>query len=505
MDEQASACQSLGLPTEHAVDPRTLLSLRYPLYDGFRRTPEQDRLSQLGCRIIAHNRYEESSSFGRSVWESLLPQLSRALPTVNSAAAALGAVYELRFLFNNNDQSNPLAELQYNVALRTLQQDIECQPHGTVPLILACVLLTCAELLHRRQLNALTHLQGAFQLLSSHHKASIEASSPESEIEDGSSVRARKDSHLVPDDALQLMFRALDIHVSSYVLGRPPDLSPAIADFRQVQLRQFRSVNEAQAWLVPLIHSCYHFTPKASEYKYLPRTSIPSELLIEQGRYIAHLSSWLATLDRDILCRQVDDSHKPVRAYRHALMLRAQCLITIVWVSSVMNPFEIAYDKHASLFQQIIDNSAAALGENHAHFTGLGGFSPGPGVMHPLFFTALNYRSSTWRRKAIDLLRGAGREGPWDGKLLAAVAARTVEIEEAGLALDCPEEIAPQHVAERYRVHGAAMDAEAREGKPMNVVEVTFSRCYDIEEMLLAKVPFSDESNWCCWDEALTF
>jgi hypothetical protein len=109
---------------------------------------------------------QDESSFSRGVWEYLLPQLSHAIPTVNAAAAAFGAFYEMRSMPNTTDRLKSIATKQYDIALLTLQHDISSQPHGSVPILLACVMLASAELMQRHQFNALKHLQGAFKILS---------------------------------------------------------------------------------------------------------------------------------------------------------------------------------------------------------------------------------------------------------------------------------------------------------------------------------------------------
>jgi hypothetical protein len=94
----------------------------------------------------------------------------------------------------------------------------------------------------------------------------------------------------------------------------------------------------------------------------------------------------------------------------------------IITASIILSPLETEYDSHASSFQQVIENSAKAIGGNQQNIGSQGQFSAGPGIYHPLFFTALKFRHSKLRRKAIKLLHEAGREGPWDGQPLAVVA-----------------------------------------------------------------------------------
>jgi hypothetical protein len=154
----------------------------------------------------------------------------------------------------------------------------------------------------------------------------------------------------------------------------------------------------------------------------------------------------------------------------------------------------------------------AAVSNNEGITDGLHQYRPGPGILQSLFFTAIKYRHSARRRRAVELLRRTGLEGPWDGKLLAAVASRAVDIEEENLDLPASEEleVLPERIGERDRLHGCGMDSEAVTGKPMNMVTVMFSRCRNVERMVSGRLgqgqaSWDDESHWDIWDEKLLF
>ncbi len=102
-------------------------------------------------------------------------------------------------------------------------------------------------------------------------------------------------------------------------------------------------------------------------------------------------------------------------------------------------------------------------------------------------------------------MRRTGLEGPWDGKLLAVVATRTIEIEEETVDLQALEEAFPEHISERARLHGCGMDAKAVNGKPVNMVTVMFSHCKDMEQMMSGEISWDDKRNWDIWDETLLF
>jgi hypothetical protein len=433
-----------------------------------------------------------------------LPQLSNAIPSVNAAVAALGAIYEAIFLTSSfSSISKRRAAIQYGRAIHHVQQDLSSQLHGPIPLLLSCALLAFAEVLQRRQYHALTHLRGALRVLRGRNECLTEARVHASVGANGLNTTYFTATGL--DDNLSLMFMTLDIQKASYALGQSPDLSSSHnQDLQDVSLKM-ESINEAELQLVRLIHSCYHFTSRASEFKYLSRAAIPSDLVLEQGRHIAKLSLWLESLNQDFLPLRPGSTHKlSSDTYHHALVLRTQCLSTLIYLSTVLNPHECSYDLHTSLFQRIIQDTTTILAHNSGASSQLRHFRPSPGVVQPLFLAATKYRHTFWRRQAIDLLRRAGREGPFDGKLLAAVASRAVEIEEGESRHRLPvvERILPEHVAEVERVHGCGMDAEAKdEEEEMRYVTVMFSRCRDVEQMVDGAECWDHGSNWDIWDE----
>jgi hypothetical protein len=67
------------------------------------------------------------------------------------------------------------------------------------------------------------------------------------------------------------------------------------------------------------------------------------------------------------------------------------------------------------------------------------------------------------------------------------------------------EEAFPEHISERARLHRCGMDAEAVDGKPVNMVAFMFSRCKDMEQMISGEVSWDVKCNWDIWDETLLF
>lgn len=464
--------------------------------DGFSKDLEQERLARLGCHILANGAHGYLTS-GTSIWSRLLPQLSNAIPSVNAAAAALGSIYESTRLVNRcSSLSNRTAAIQYGTAISKIQQDLASQPHGSVPLILSCALLAFAELLQHHQYNALMHFQGALKLLCNRNNFLIQARA--SDVDDAATP--------VLEDGLSLMFMKLDIQKASYALDLAPDLTFPSGRHLSHLSWNMRTILEAEQRLVWLIHSSYHFTAHASHFKYLAPGDVPSDLFVEQGRHIAQLLLWLDIINLDFLPTQCDPARKlPTDTFAHVLVLRLQCLSTLVYLSTVLSAHECSYDFHGPRFQTIVEDAAMVLDQDLGASSGLGQFRPCPGIIQPLFLSATKYRHPIWRRQAIELLQRSGREGPFDGALLAAVATRAVEIEEGECRpLETNETLLPI-IPEIGRVHGCGLDAKAKDGEPIHTATVMFSRCRNVERMHSGSCSWDHSSNWIIWDEVITF
>ena len=86
------------------------------------------------------------------------------------------------------------------------------------------------------------------------------------------------------------------------------------------------------------------------------------------------------------------------------------------------------------------------------------------GIIHPLFFMAMKCRDRFLRRRAVVQLRKAGREGVWEGPIMAMLAEKLIAIEERGIP---PGETIP----ERSRLHDVRKSVDYEAGRVL--VEVT--------------------------------
>ena len=531
----------------------------YALLDGFRKSPVQDRLARIGCSVLRdglHDQFEVS----RAVFDCLLPQLSYALPSVHAAAAALGAVCEMQTAaLTNFDGKTLLVRAQYSAAIREVQHELCNRPYGAVPILVACVLLACADVLLRRPIFALMHLQGALGLLEERNAISMPASGsgPPSPGDVSQVITSVIDPAPLEeaDDEITALFRTLDVQTSSYADGRQPGMRIAQVRTSRDTVSSPVSLQRSSRELIAIIHACYCFTSQASHCKYLPQKLVPVDLFFEQGQHIGALKLWLRRLTHDILPNlKPSNNHQSAETarYTHCLVLRNLCISTIIHASTILHPYETAWDTHAHNFQDIVTGAElihdyrqrqqdGSLPSSTAAFT----FSPSPGIIQPLYLTVVKYRHPIWRRRALEVLRHSGKEGPWDGKLMAAAAQCTIDAEESELARDVDSSVRVEHVdeglkyledivPERMRISGCGpvddIDAERIPGwewtadtrnliqvgsscRP-NLCRVRLSRCRDVNRMLAAgleeqgpaeKPAFTHKRHWEIWEEIVEF
>jgi hypothetical protein len=105
------------------------------------------------------------------------------------------------------------------------------------------------------------------------------------------------------------------------------------------------------------------------------------------------------------------------------------------------------------------------------------------GIIHPLFFIATKCRNWALRRRAAVELRRAGREGVWEGPIMAVVADRIAQIEEKDVPWG-------EDIPERNRLH-----------------EIKKNVAYETRQVLVEATRARDDSwkNWETLQEVIPF
>jgi hypothetical protein len=184
------------------------------------------------------------------------------------------------------------------------------------------------------------------------------------------------------------------------------------------------------------------------------------------------------------------------------LVLRTQCLAALIHASTILEPRETSYDFYGPDFEEIVTTANALLMSNcyqqDSRHDSLPSFIPEMGIIHPLYLTAKKYRNAYWRRKALQLIRKCGREGPWCAETESLIVEAVIKIEEgslnkASLDLSRNEDAtidSPSNISEKDRINCSwTVDPGKEDGDCTGVTRKRYTRavmfqCMDIDGML---------------------
>ncbi|KAH7250928.1 hypothetical protein BKA59DRAFT_122921 [Fusarium tricinctum] len=423
----------------------------------------------LACNVIVSSPRRARTDIEQNLWSHIVPQLAHSIPSVRAAVEAFGSSYNEYVLKVDTPCPGLETTRRYAQALKLVQYDLATLQYGPLPGIIACVFLACAEALQQRLNKSHLHLLGAFSLLLS--------------------VADSKALATIDIESVSFLFQKLDLHVATYGVCNPPHLPPlsAIKTDSIISLPPDRS-------LYKILHSCYHFTARAHQYKYTNRRLTPPELLIEQGRQIGTMKQWLSL--------NTVSSPGNTESDESLLVLRTQCLAALIHASTILEPRETSYDFYGPDFEEIVTTAKALLMskcyQQDSRYDSLPSFIPEMGIIHPLYLTAKKYRNAYWRRKALQLIRKCGREGPWCAETESLVVEAVIEIEEgsldkASLGLSRNEDAtidSPSNIPEKDRINCSwTVDPGKEDGDCTAVTRKRYTRavmfqCMDIDGML---------------------
>ena len=438
-------------------------------------------------------------------WGEYITRMSISVPAIYHAVVALSASHE-GYLFNGNgsrhkvydrhEQLVTYSREKYGKAIQTLNLHL-CNTLDDRKMIeetlVACLLFICFEILQGEDVAALTHLEGGLQIFGKLCGPQTGASVSQKVIED-SSV-----------SSLASMFSRFDIQASSFMGSRPvksassmtsdvfpqPELSITRA-LLSTRVEDFVTVLDARENLDILLAYVYQFLRSiARDCQYLPHLNpyydetlvnyasldcfpVTKSILTDAHRqrdiYIGFLRTWNYKF-KDLLERQSRSYHlrneknSASERHRECVGLQLTYLVTLIKLSTSLDPNETAYDHYMPQFKAIVTladgllipaGNAMEKPKEDAPRT----FALQMNVIHPLHFTAVKCRDYTLRRRAVSLLKLSGKEGVWDGEIMAKMAEHVIFLEEEDMELgpDRDEGGPRVYVSEYARVHGVGFD-----------------------------------------------
>lgn len=370
-----------------------------------------------GCRAFDYYRSQSapvlSNIMDSEFWGGLVMRLSVTEPIVRHAVLALSSLHEH---LSTHRESTAIAQptfvySEYGKSISSLRQ-WKPSDGPAIPL-LACVLYTCLEFLLDNEQAARMHIIEGRKLLGSLDNCS----SPAFEM-------VKRD--LVP------MYTRLGLAAFLYggsPPGVPEHLRPSIAP-----PASFASIAEARSLL-------YHLGDEALRFSTSARPKIYS------GELDSHGLQNLASTQQGLLSR-LSHWHTLFIVLTSSLKLTqanicTQNLLLIyyntatIWVSTSLRRDELAYDSHIAAFGTIVSHASAII-TNAQRGPPLHSFSFETELIAPVYWTAQKCRHPLLRRAAVKLLMKDElrnrRENLWHSNEAIAIALRTIEIEEEGIA-----------------------------------------------------------------------
>jgi hypothetical protein len=427
---------------------------------------EAANLSSLCFETLRHGFCTERHD--ESTWLQLIVQHFVTNAAVRAGMVLFGAVVQ-SISASFSCISDHLILHRRQAALLAVQRELRTMSTaGGAQIFIASVLLAASEALYGDLAGGALHLRGAFQAID----GSLTASSTTWHESTPSSISSTAPSAASECEDLHALALTMDLHTAWFRLSQPPELHPTFCP-DAVRIMGCHTPGD-RTTILQLLHSCYHFASRASQYKYRSAVNTPATLVEEQCRYLTALRSVLESLGPNLV-RHSDRGG----CIKKNLVLRAQCLSTLIYLSTILTPYEVAYDSYAIEFADIVQTCELLprLAVNKVPSRPAFEYSLEPGIFQPCYLTAMKCRSQSIRQRAIKLLSRLGSEGPWKSSQSTAVARRALQLEQIE---------ADGFVLEGNRIHGCStFSSYQNDGTVSMSFRTEFAFCNDVGRMVL--------------------
>lgn len=378
-----------------------------------------------------------SGDLDGAFWRVLVLQICQSEPAVRHAVLAVSSLHEgmvqaTMTPYLNAEDRNSFALYQYNRAIACLLDQMRTVDARPLVPLLTCVLFVCIELMQSKDRESLLHLEQGRQILSQLGRKSP-TQNPEIDL-----IK----QHLVP------MYTRLSL-TSLMFGGEPVEIPTPLKTLTEVPM-MFETIDEVRYALYDFMDQCLRF---AKTTRLAKLSEIPSEQMRAFEKEQDHLLRRLAKFNVAFSLYRSTKSRGSLVGPIALIQIHVHA--TFIWVSTALSHHETVFDDYVDTFSAIIPlatdfiNSLSAPPAHPEHH-GVPG-APGPStadtrrfatvftfemyIIAPLYFVAAKCRHPIIRRAALDLLRRnpTRRENLWRANVMAAIAERTMRIEEKHL------------------------------------------------------------------------
>lgn len=312
----------------------------------------------------------------------------------------IGQVYHHDFI---DSPRGRFALGHYNQALQQLTRATD----ETVVLFV-CVLFVCIEILQANKQAAIKHCRHGVEIFNSAREK----------------ISPWQQKHLLPIYVRMSVF--------PYFFGGNIDNFPGLIDVHLDELVPYTTLDDCRSCLDLLVARVIRFIRTADIYRngVISGVPIPQALIDEQQRLVLLLDGWLGNFT--ILKTKNQPSLATEGLY---YMIQMKCLVARIWVLACFDPFEVDYDQHTSVFQEIIRLAGMAREAqtrvpdriSRPKFIFEMGFLP------LLYFVLIKCRDLKTRLQALEYLAvlAINRENMFDSTHMFSIAWRLIELEHA--------------------------------------------------------------------------
>jgi Fungal specific transcription factor domain len=416
-------------------------------------------------------------------WSGLVLRVGEQEPVVRNAIIALGTLHEdyqarggvySKAQIKEPNHQNALR--LYGKALRQLNERLDRGNRTSAKLaIIVSVLFTCFEVLRRNNMAAVIHYQaGMREMVRQINMNEGQAITSETSAEHGTPI-VQEMPQTELDDILRV-FARYDIQACTFVKARA---EPVNVNVPVVPPESF-TLGEVKRHLDNLLISVYQLVKSdLGMYRYWPVHAVPQEWVYQRDEAVQTFENWMAALEQYFRTTTVQLSPSELKSL---LGLRMQIKVAVIQLKTCIDcgP-ESSFDAFYPEFQDIVARvdrltSTLQLREGPPLNNEATPFTMELGIIHPLFFVATKCRHYRVRRRAINLLKRSGREGIFEGPIMAIIALRMAQMEEEGVL---PGSIVP----ERNRFHDIRKNVD-----------------YEKSMVLLEATKSLDDTSWRKWE-----
>lgn len=380
-------------------------------------------------------------------WTKLVLKVGQDEPIVRNAIIALGTLHEdyqdrcgkysPQLI---DDQSYQHALKLYGGALRDLNQRLNDPSKTNAKLaIIASILFACFEVLRRNNMAAVIHYQQGMRALIRQmnlpqNESSLTRYSPDKHTSSRAAFREIPQDEV---DELLRVFARYDIQACTFSKDLAEPLSTNISHVPRI-LPTNLTLSQVRNHLDNLLVSVYQLIKSdARMYRYWKRDAVPLEWQARREEAIEIFDAWTIALENFFSTQAPKLSDGEIKSL---LGLRMQIKTAVIMLKVCIDSGpESTFDQFKDEFEDMVAKveqmtTALSMPEQRPLEAELTPFTMELGVVHPLFFIACKCRDWDIRRRAVAQLRRAGKEGVWEGPIMAVLARRIMVLEEEGLS-----------------------------------------------------------------------